>query len=476
MKKWNILIIAALFIPMVLFSVWSLVDRDATVSESENRALKALPRFSFSEWISGKYTTEFEEYYNDTFPMRETFLGAGKTLTSFYYFAPFKGGEDEVTLIMEGPGGDQLTQGGEALDPNEGVEGKTLESPDVTTGPTDSPTSNEPPSENPPSENPPSEEPSAEPPELPSGEAALNVGIVLIANNHAVEVTTANHDVMKKYAGAVNNYAAAMPNSRIISMVVPNSAAFNAPESYRTGEHDQQMIINEMYSYLDEGIVSVDAYSVLRNHTNEYIYFRSDHHWSQLGAYYAYTAFCKTLLYDAVPLSDFETGTIEGFVGSLYTYTSKYPQSSVLKDNPDTVHWYRPQRDYSSVIYTDLTMDGSTAKVGYVVSSAVNASNKYLAFISGDNPLMVINTDVGNGKSVAIIKESYANAFVPFLVNHYEKIYVIDPRKYNGDGLPNGDLAAFVKEKGIDDVIVFDYPLVVSNSGYVNILNRMVGK
>lgn len=119
-------------------------------------------------------------------------------------------------------------------------------------------------------------------------------------------------------------------------------------------------------------------------------------------------------------------------------------------------------------------MDESTAYNGYVISSKVSNKNKYLAFISGDTPLMHIKTDVGNGKKIVVIKESYGNAFVPFLVNHYEEVYVVDPRKYSGKDKPDFDLPAFVDEHAIDDVLVIDYPLVVSSESYVNILRNII--
>ena len=94
-------------------------------------------------------------------------------------------------------------------------------------------------------------------------------------------------------------------------------------------------MIDLCYSKMAPNIVTVDAYAKLRNHTDEYIYFRTDHHWTQLGAYYAYTAFCEAAGFEAVPLEDFETGRYDNFVGSMYTFTKGYPQSDVLKNNPD---------------------------------------------------------------------------------------------------------------------------------------------
>ena len=65
------------------------------------------------------------------------------------------------------------------------------------------------------------------------------------------------------------------------------------PESMHQGLNSQKDMIDYCYSQLNGSIITVDAYSKLRAHTDEYIFFRTDHHWTQLGAYYAYTAFCE---------------------------------------------------------------------------------------------------------------------------------------------------------------------------------------
>ena len=271
----------------------------------------------------------------------------------------------------------------------------------------------------------------------------------------------------------MNLYGEKMPESRIICLITPNaggSTPRRVPFGNTLAKTDDRSYIC-VYERVDRNSRQL---SEIRKHTDEYIFFRTDHHWTQRGAYYAYVAFCKSLDLEPFSLDEFETGTIEGFVGSMYSFTANYPQSSVLKENPDTVHYYRPIRNFKSRIYTDARMDESTAYNGYVIASKVSNNNKYLAFISGDTPLMHIRTDVGNGKKIAVIKESYGNAFVPFLVNHYEEIFVIDPRKYSGDGTPDLYLPSFVDEYSIDDVLIIDYPLVVSSQRYVGILQNII--
>ena len=74
-----------------------------------------------------------------------------------------------------------------------------------------------------------------------------------------------------------------------------------------------------------------------------------------------------------------------------------------------------------------------------------------------------------------MLKESYGNAFVPFLTSHYSKIIVIDPREFNRDGKPALDLRAFAQEQQADDLIVINYPYMINSKPYTNWLNRLVG-
>ena len=102
-----------------------------------------------------------------------------------------------------------------------------------------------------------------------------------------------------------------------------------------------------------------------------------------------------------------------------------------------------------------------------------DTSNKYLTFLGGDHPITVIKTNV-DGPGCMILKESYGNAFTPWLTSHYSKIIAIDPREFNRDGKPSLDLAAFAKEQGVNDCIVLDYPIMLNSDSYITWLERLV--
>lgn len=479
MKKLYTILLCIVLALMLGIGFWSLVDTDATFSAMENKKLAEKPEFTWEALLSGSYISQLESYYTETFPMREALLKANKAMNKFYYYS---GGaqDDEPVLIITGPSGAEL--GGESLDdatqaykPQEDLEQpqQPEQTPEEPVTP-ETPTTETPPAAEPSVEAPPAEE---VPPELidPAEEDVQWAGNVIVIGDRAMEIPSGNEDIIRRYAQAVNNLNTALGEDvRTISIVTPNGGEFYSPESMHTGVHSQKDMIDYCYSQLDETVVSVDAYSGLRDHADEYIYFRTDHHWTQLGAYYAYEKFCEALDLEPVGLGAFATGQYENFVGSMYTFTAGYPQSEVLKNNPDTLTYYLPVYETHAQYYANADLENGVPVSVVYTKVDPSVSNKYLCFIGGDTPICVIESEAPGGTCL-VLKESYGNAFVPFLTSHYSKIIVVDPREFNRDGKPSLDLTTFAAEQGVDDLIVINYPYMINNTSYIAWLNRLVG-
>lgn len=468
MRKLYSALLCAMLAMMLAIGIWSLADKDPEISVTEKRELAVRPKFSFSALLDGSYIQQFESYYSDTFPGREKLLGMNRKMNKFYYYSP----SEQNYLVIDYQGGAE--HGGEALaDVEAALSGIKKAASAVPPSPATIPSAPTPGNETEPSE------PDAELPELdlPQESEVVSNGSIIIVGDRAMDVPTATWPIVDNYAAAVNALNDALgPDVRTISLITPNSAEFYSPESMHTGDHSQKEMIDYCYGKLDKDIVTVDAYSALREHTDEYIYFRTDHHWTALGAYYAYTNFCKAAGFEPAELKDFQTGTYQGFLGSMYTYTQGYPQSDALRESPDTLTYYLPKVETHAKYYSDTTLsDGIPISVVYT-KLAEDVDNKYLCFIGGDNPVCIIQTAVEDGPVCLMLKESYGNAFAPFLTSHYSKIVVIDPRKFNQQGKPSLDLKAFAAEQGVDDLLVLNYPFMVSNSYYIEWLNRLVGR
>ena len=466
---YNVLLCTALALLLVI-GVWSLFGNGETVSAVDGKTLAEKPEFTFASLFDGSYLPALERSYSDHFPMRDMLLEVGKTMNRFYYYS---GSDENAVLIIGGSTGAE--QGGERLD--------TALTPPVTP-PTQTPTPDEPPEEKPddtPAEPAPEDTPQQPeeqtPPELdePEEEDATWAGNVIVVGTRAMEIPSANEQIIESYADAVGRLADAMGSGvRTISLVTPNGGEFYSPQSMHTGIHSQKAMIEHCYASMDAGIVTVDAYSGLREHADEYIYFRTDHHWTQLGAYYAYQKFCEAAGFEAVALDRFQTGVYENFVGSMYTFTKGYPQSETLYNNPDTLTYYLPIYETHAKYYADASLQNGVAVSVVYTQLPESTTNKYLCYIGGDTPVCVIESAAEGGTCI-VLKESYGNAFVPFLTSHYSKIIVVDPREFNRDGKPSLDLTAFAKEQGVNDLLVLNYPYMINNSYYIAWLGRLVG-
>lgn len=469
MKKLYTVLLAILLSVMLGVGIWSLVDVDATESKLENRRLSEKPAFTWASLLDGSYISQLETYYSDTFPGRDTLLKLNKQLNQFYYYS---GSSQENLLVLDYQGGAE--QGGEALKHPDDVP-EVPETPEV---PAQEPQD---PEEAPVSVTEPEPEPEPQPQPEPEPEdedyTSAGGGNIIITGDRAMDIPTASNDIILRYAEAVNQLHQVLGDDvQVISLLTPNSSEFYAPSDFSTADHDQKAMIQLCYGAMDPDIVTVNAYDALAAHRDEYIYFRTDHHWTALGAYYAYTAFCQAMDLDVVSLADFTTGVYGNFVGSMYTATSAYPQSAVLQENPDTLTYYLPLVETHAKYYADADLENST---GYPVSVVYQSleesqSNKYLCFVGGDHPVTVIET-AAEGPVCMVLKESYGNALLPFLTSHYSKIIAVDPREFNQDGKPSLDLAAFAREQNVDQLLVVNYPFMINNLTYVKWLERLAG-
>ena len=439
MKRIYTALSGFLLLFLLLVGLISTFDKDATFSESERRQLKTRPKLTISGLLDGNFFIQYREYFADTFPNREVLMNSNTTLNGFYYFGGL-GGDDNASLVLDFTS--NAAQHGEALKPT----GETDPAGEGETEPEKKPT-----------------EPLA---------AAEQLGSVVLIGSSAFDVPHADNDQIVKYAQAVTAIADLLgSNVKTFSMPVPNSAEFYTHKEYHTGKTSQKAMIELVRTNLGANVTFVDAYSVIEQHTDEYIYFRTDHHWTHLGAYYAYTALCRSAGFTPVNKDDFDTGMWENFVGSMYTFVSNYPQGQVLKDNPDTVHYWKPSANITTTCYNSTALKNGYA-MGTICRVGEDVDNKYLTFMGGDHPVAIVETDTP-GPCILVIKESYGNALISWLTNHYSKIILIDPRQYYSKN-SDIDLAAFAAEQGVNQCLVINYPMMLNSDGYTGLLEKLV--
>lgn len=439
MKKIYTVLSAALIIALLLVGLLSLLALDKKEQS---------PSASLESFLNGNYGAQLLDFYGRAFPQPEGLSQTNVKLNGFYKYSGLSE-EDSPMVIVSGK--NTAADGGSALasDPSD--------EPNPTGG-TDTPAQAEP------------TQTQIQTP--PANVVEEQLGDTMLIGDRAVEVPYRSEEALRDYAAAIDGIADALgSNVRVFSLLVPNSAEFYTSEAYHSGESSQQKMIADCYAKMGNQVSTVDAYSEISKHVGEYIYFRTDHHWTQLGAYYAYYAFCNSAGFTPVPLSRFETGSYEGFVGSMYNVLEAYPQASVLKDHPDTVNFYRPFVDLNTNFYEDASM--STAIPTGTLCKVNETPNKYLCFLGGDHPITTIETDA-KGPVCMLIKESYGNAFAPWLTSHYSKIIAVDPREFNRDGKPSLDLAALASALDVSDCIILNYPMMLNSPTYIQWLEMLI--
>ena len=215
------------------------------------------------------------------------------------------------------------------------------------------------------------------------------------------------------------------------------------------------------YDSMNTDVKKVPILDTLMDHRDEYIYFRTDHHWNGRGAYYAACELLKAMGQTPHDLSEYQEMDFGGFLGSYY-------QSSLnvgLRANPDVINAFVPIT-CNTMTFTET--DGTTLDWPIINDvSGYSEGQKYSTFAAGDNPYSVIhNPNVTNGRSAVVIKESYGNAVIPFLTDYYQDLYWFDYRYYNGS------ITQFIEENGIDDLIFINATEPISS---IEQVQRMSG-
>ena len=273
-------------------------------------------------------------------------------------------------------------------------------------------------------------------------------GGVYVVGSAGYEMYNYVGSLAEKYQSTVNAVADSLSGvSQVYAMAIPLSSGITLPDELFSDipGSDQAQAEKDILAGMGQNVKTIPLHDVMMSHRTEYIYFRTDHHWTALGAYYAYVQFCTAKGITPHNLSDYEVSQFPGFLGSFYNDGGK---PDAMKNDPDTVNAYHPVSATASMKYGDN--ENSTLTGGQVIfdESTASASLKYGTFIMGDNPFTVIeNPEVSNGQSCIVVKESFGNAFVPFLVDHYQTVYVVDYRYYSGS------VTQLARDKGVKDVL-----------------------
>lgn len=269
---------------------------------------------------------------------------------------------------------------------------------------------------------------------------AYYAGAVLVCGDYSLEYFLPSAEGSSSYADIVNAFAEKYPNINTTSLLVPKSCTFNSPAGYTDPYERTQQFIDATYGMMNDSVKKADCLGVMTEHRGEYMFYRTDHHWTSLGAYYGSVAYCNANGIEPYALDTYETVTKTGFMGTLYGWAGS---PSCLEANPDYTVGHFPHVGYSMTYKSEGNWYNGTA---------INANNKSYAgmFICGDQPLTVFTTANKNGKTLIIFKESYGNGFVPYMLDYYEQVVVVDIRK------DTASVASIIEKYNVTDALIIN--------------------
>ena len=281
-----------------------------------------------------------------------------------------------------------------------------------------------------------------------------------IYKNAAYELCGASDEAGKDYAAAISEFKKSAPDFTVYNMVVPTHTEFGIPQRLASEIYTQSQSqnIKTIYSSYTEDVKPINCYNALCRHKDEYVYFNTDHHWTGLGAYYAYQAFCEQTGQQALALTDCTEQTIDGFEGSFYSAdASLSPDSVHYWKFPYQTHAKRQEESGAEMYDTDVYYEGAAG------------SGAYITFIYGDSSLFIEYNDTNkNGKKIAVVKESYGNAFVPYLTNNYEEVHIIDFRYFTQN------IKEYMQENGITEILFLNNTMSANAAMQVDRIRELI--
>ena len=287
-------------------------------------------------------------------------------------------------------------------------------------------------------------------------------GSMLIINGSVYPMGGGSPVMSKYFCKMVNEYANILQGrTRVFSAVAPLSSAFIPVLKYKKYNTQNKQTLLAIKNNLANGAIFCDVFDELDRHSNEKMYFSTDHHWNAKGAYYAYVAFCHGAGIAPIELNKMEKRTKYNFLGSLYQLT----RDPSVKANPDSMEYFIPRVKTTAVRYGKNNFENPIKT--NVFSHQNSGGNSYLTFLGGDAPLIKITTDVKNGRKAVVVKNSMGNAFAVFLISHYEEIYVVDFR------YSNHNMLKIIENNKVNDLIFALGMYGAMSKGTINMMRNL---
>ena len=414
-------------------------ERVPVVSAEENRTLAGFPQITVQSLRNGSISEAFERFFTDKFFLRSELVEGATAIKHLFSSLTV----DE--LLSE--------EGDEVFVPSlEAQEAQTQTSAGQADGTTEEPNESE-----------------AQPPTA-VGVTSLVAGDqasvwLLNKDGSRTALFTYSKESLEKAAKTLNDYAALLPSGgKLHVLLAPRSQTANKLALHLDTESGWSSEIEPvLQSQVSNNVVIHSAYDILGQaiQRGEYIYFRTDHHWTARGAYLAADAMLKSVGYQTVPLSDYTEKTIEGYLGSIYLHG----RSAKLKDLADSIEVFYPLLPASSYRVSNAYKKNELPVID-------GTQTNYLVFLGGTyGPYRVLEGGYHTGRNMLLICDSFGNSIAPFFMPYYDDVYMVDFRnEYYSRQDAQGGVKEYIRRCGIDDLYLVLSDTNGIDSAYFNAL------
>lgn len=413
---WWIILCGVIGACMLLFA-----NRTPVVSEQENRTLAGMPSFSLDSMKKGEISESFESFLTDQFFLRTALMdgtNAIKHLFSSLTVDELLNEDGEEVFVPSNIGSTQET----VDDPTEQT---AQEQPTETIQENASSTQTQP----------------------LTGDAAH----VWLNHKDGTQTALFTYDKteIQRAADVINQYAALLRvGGKVHVMLAPRAQTANKLALHLDAESGwSSEIESALQALVSNNVVIHNPYEILQSAilNGEYVYFRTDHHWTSRGAYLAADAMLKEQGYQTVPLSDYQEKTIEGYLGSIYLHG----RNAKLKDLADEIEVYYPLLPAESFRVSNTYKKNQLPVID-------ETQTNYLVFLGGTSgPYRVLEGGYHTGRNMLMVCDSFGNSISPFFLPYYDDVYMVDFRdEYYSREDARGGVKDYVRRLSIDDIYI----------------------
>ena len=412
---WWVILCGVIGVCMLLFA-----NRTPVISEQENRTLSGMPSFTLDAMKKGEISESFESFLTDQFFLRPALVDGANSLKHLFSALTVDellDAEGEEALVPS----NEETQQQEETAPEEPTEQTVQQDETQQTEGT-----------------------------VPAVVTTDSANVWL---NHKDGTTTAlftyEKKDLEKAASVLNAYAALLPvGGKLHVLLAPRAQTANKlalhldSESGWTSEME-----NSLQRMVSKNVVVHNAYDILQNDMlgGEYLYYRTDHHWTARGAYLIANAMLKGEGYQTVPLADYREKTIAGYLGSIYLHG----RNAKLKELADTIEVFYPLLPTQSFRVSNAYKKNELPVID-------ETQTNYLVFLGGTvGPYRVLEGGYHTGRNMLIVCDSFGNSIAPFFLPYYDDVYMVDFRdEYYTRDEARGGVKDYVRRLNINDIYI----------------------